>query len=79
MNCIDLYSSEPTMRSNLGRALEGRRDQLERALHVLRTLCTMSKGHQCGRCDEVSESDGRTGRTAGDSPGTLCGSGTQSR
>ena len=42
VNCIDLYSPDPQMRTNLGRALMGRRDQLVLQAH----LCTIWKDGQ---------------------------------
>ena len=37
VNCIDLYAPNPDMRSNLGRALRGRRERF-----VLRLICAQS-------------------------------------
>ena len=55
INCIDLYSPDPDMRSNLGRALRGRRNKFVLQAH----LCTIWKNGQYKRTrniDEVRES-----------------------
>lgn len=54
VNCIDLYSPNPEMRSGLGKALEGRREQFVLQAH----LCTVWKEGQYLRTrkpDEVRE------------------------
>ena len=55
INCIDLYSPDPDMRSNLGRALRGCRNKFVLQAH----LCTIWKNGQYKRTrniDEVRES-----------------------
>lgn len=51
VNCIDLYSPDPQMRTNLGRALMGRRDQFVLQAH----LCTIWKDGQYKRTREPEE------------------------
>lgn len=50
-NCIDLYAPHPDMRSNLGRALVGRRDKFVLQGH----LCTIWKDGQYKRIREIEE------------------------
>lgn len=51
VNCIDLYSPDPNMRSALGRALEGRRDKFVLQAH----LCTIWTDGQYKRTRSLSE------------------------
>lgn len=51
VNCIDLYSPDPKMRSNLGNALSGRRDKFVLQAH----LCTVWKDGQYKRTRNLSE------------------------
>lgn len=51
VNCIDLYAPNPDMRSNLGRALAGRRDRFVLQAH----LCTVWKNGQYKRTRKISE------------------------
>lgn len=51
VNCIDLYSPDPQMRTNLGRALSGRRDKFVLQAH----LCTVWKDGQYKRTREPAE------------------------
>ena len=51
INCIDLYSPEPGLRSGLGRALRGRRDKFILEAH----LCTIWKDGQYKRTREMKE------------------------
>ena len=51
MNCIDLYTPNPDFRSNLGRALRGRREKFVLQAH----LCTIWKNGQYKRTRELSE------------------------
>ena len=51
MNIIDLYSPDPTMRSHLGRALEGRREKFILQAH----LCTVWKDGQYKRTRDIGE------------------------
>lgn len=51
VNCIDLYSPNPQLRSDLGRAMRGRRDQFVLQAH----LCTIWKDGQYKRTRELSE------------------------
>ena len=51
VNCIDLYSPNPDFRSNLGRALEGRRDSFILQAH----LCTVWEGGQYQRTRELAK------------------------
>lgn len=51
VNVIDLYAPNPDMRSNLGRALEGRREKFVLQAH----LCTVWKDGQYKRTRKISE------------------------
>ena len=51
INCIDLYSPEPRLRSGLGKALRGRRDKFILQAH----LCTIWKDGQYKRTREMKE------------------------
>ncbi len=51
VNCIDLYTPNPDFRSNLGRALRGRREKFVLQAH----LCTIWKDGQYKRTRELSE------------------------
>lgn len=51
VNCIDLYAPNPDMRTNLGRALKGRRDKFILQAH----LCTIWKDGQYQRTRKLSE------------------------
>ena len=51
VNCIDLYSPNPEFRSNLGRALEGRRDRFILQAH----LCTVWKDGQYQRTRDLQQ------------------------
>ena len=51
VNCIDLYAPNPEMRSNLGRALAGRRDRFILQAH----LCTVWKDGQYKRTRDLQE------------------------
>lgn len=51
VNCIDLYAPNPEMRSNLGRALRGRRDKFVLQAH----LCTIWKNGQYKRTRDIDE------------------------
>lgn len=51
VNCIDLYAPNPDMRSNLGRALQGRRDKFVLQAH----LCTVWKDGQYKRTRNIKE------------------------
>lgn len=51
VNCIDLYAPNPEMRSNLGRALAGRRDKFILQAH----LCTIWKDGQYKRTRDLQE------------------------
>lgn len=51
VNCIDLYSPNPDMRSNLGRALRGRRDKFVLQAH----LCTVWKDGQYKRSRKIED------------------------
>lgn len=51
VNCIDLYSPDPAMRSGLGRALLGRRDRFVLQSH----LCTVWKDGQYKRTRKLPE------------------------
>lgn len=51
VNCIDLYTPNPEFRSNLGRALWGRRDKFVLQAH----LCTIWKDGQYKRTRRLSE------------------------
>lgn len=51
VNCIDLYAPNPDMRSNLGKALRGRREKFVLQAH----LCTIWKDGQYKRTRELAE------------------------
>ena len=51
VNCIDLYSPHPEFRSNLGKALRGRRDKFVLQAH----LCTVWKNGQYKRTRDIDE------------------------
>ncbi len=51
VNCIDLYTSNPDFRSNLGRALKGRREKFVLQAH----LCTVWKNGQYKRTRNIKE------------------------
>lgn len=51
VNCMDLYAPNPDMRSNLGKALSGRRDKFILQAH----LCTVWKNGQYKRTRKLSE------------------------
>lgn len=51
VNCIDLYTPNPDMRSHLGRALRGRRDKFVLQAH----LCTVWKDGQYKRTRDIDE------------------------
>ncbi len=51
VNCIDLYSPNPEVRSNLGRALKGRRDKFVLQAHI----CTVWKDGQYKRTRKIEE------------------------
>ncbi len=51
VNCIDLYSPNPQMRSALGKALKGRRDKFVLQAH----LCTIWKDGQYKRTRDIDE------------------------
>lgn len=51
VNCIDLYAPNPDMRSNLGKALQGRREKFVLQAH----LCTVWKNGQYKRTRKLSE------------------------
>ncbi|NCB93183.1 MAG: aldo/keto reductase [Clostridia bacterium] len=51
VNCIDLYAPNPEFRSNLGKALQGRRDKFVLQAH----LCTIWKNGQYKRTRDLSE------------------------
>ena len=51
VNCIDLYSPNPELRSNLGRALRGRREKFVLQAH----LCTVWKDGQYKRTRDMAE------------------------
>lgn len=51
VNCIDLYAPNPDMRSNLGKALKGRREKFVLQAH----LCTIWKNGQYKRTRKLSE------------------------
>lgn len=51
VNCIDLYSPNPQMRSALGKALHGRRDKFVLQAH----LCTIWKDGQYKRTRDIEE------------------------
>ena len=51
VNCIDLYSPNPKMRSALGKALQGRRDKFVLQAHI----CTIWKDGQYKRTRDMEE------------------------
>ena len=51
INCIDLYAPNPDFRSNLGRALRGRREKFVLQAH----LCTIWKDGQYKRTRDAAE------------------------
>ena len=51
VNCLDLYSPDPVMRSHLGQALRGRRDKFILQAH----LCTIWKDGQYKRTRDIRE------------------------
>ena len=51
VNCIDLYTPNPDFRSNLGRALRGRREKFVLQAH----LCTIWKDGQYKRTRDIAE------------------------
>ncbi|MCI8598295.1 MAG: aldo/keto reductase [Lachnospiraceae bacterium] len=51
VNCIDLYTPDPNVRSNLGKALEGRREKFVLQAH----LCTIWKDGQYKRTRDLEE------------------------
>lgn len=51
VNCIDLYTPDPNVRSNLGKALEGRREKFVLQAH----LCTIWKDGQYKRTRNLEE------------------------
>lgn len=51
VNCIDLYTSNPEVRSNLGRALRGRREKFVLQAH----LCSVWKDGQYKRTRKIDE------------------------
>ena len=51
VNCLDLYSPDPEMRSRLGRALKGRRNRFILQAH----LCTVWKDGQYKRTRDIQE------------------------
>ena len=51
VNCIDLYTPDPTLRSMLGQAMRGRRDKFVLQTH----LCTVWKNGQYKRTRELAE------------------------
>ena len=51
VNCIDLYTPNPEFRSNLGRALRGRREKFVLQAH----LCTIWKDEQYKRTRDLAE------------------------
>lgn len=51
VNCLDLYAPNPDMRSNLGKALQGRRDKFVLQAH----LCTVWKNGQYKRTRNLEE------------------------
>ena len=59
INCIDLYSPDPDFRSNLGAALQGRREKFVLQAHlctIWRTANTSAPGKskRCGRDSRIS-------------------------
>ena len=55
VNCIDLYTSNPEVRSNLGRAIEGRRDKFVLQSH----LCSVWEKGQYLRTREIGRASCR--------------------
>ena len=51
MNCIDLYTPNPELRTNLGRAMRGRRDKFLLQAHI----CTIWKDGQYKRTRDIAE------------------------
>ncbi len=51
VNCVDLYTSNPEVRSNLGRALRGRREKFVLQAH----LCSVWKDGQYKRTRDIGE------------------------
>ncbi|WP_367925393.1 aldo/keto reductase [uncultured Ruthenibacterium sp.] len=51
INCLDLYSPDPKMRSQLGKALKGRRNRFVLQAH----LCTVWKDDQYKRTRDITE------------------------
>ncbi|MDD3337311.1 MAG: aldo/keto reductase [Lachnospiraceae bacterium] len=51
VNCIDLYTPDPELRTNLGKALQGRREKFILQAH----LCTVWKGGQYKRTRDLAE------------------------
>lgn len=51
VNCIDLYTPNPDLRSNLGRAMRGRREKFVLQAH----LCTIWKDGQYKRTRDIAE------------------------
>ena len=51
VNCLDLYTPNPQVRSNLGRALKGRREKFILQAH----LCTIWKNGQYQRTRDFKE------------------------
>lgn len=51
INCVDLYTSNPEVRSNLGRALRGRREKFVLQAH----LCSVWKDGQYKRTRDIGE------------------------
>ena len=51
VNCVDLYTSNPEVRSNLGRALRGRREKFVLQAH----LCSVWKDGQYKRTRNIDE------------------------
>nr|WP_325184845.1 aldo/keto reductase [uncultured Oscillibacter sp.] len=51
INCVDLYTSNPEVRSNLGRALRGRREKFVLQAH----LCSVWKNGQYKRTRDIGE------------------------
>lgn len=51
VNCIDLYTPNPDLRSNLGRAMRGRRDKFVLQAHI----CTIWKDGQYKRTRDIAE------------------------
>ncbi len=51
VNCIDLYTPNPELRTNLGRAMRGRRDKFVLQAHI----CTIWKDGQYKRTRDIAE------------------------